>query len=239
MSFWKVCHSFIYCTTRPIKVILQFNHTTWLSPLRYRLVTWPRLKRINNRLYFSPSWMLMKYWCNWVCVDVRILRWRGLLNMTPCFDEISCGLKQRSLLRAYTFAVPGRREFDYQSLPGGGEFAPHALGVWNLNCTLDRFHMKSHGGRGVRGFSLKRLCLCGQLATRKGLKQALCSIWRYLDFNIFNVGFRLWIQLFRESLSEKVHATIPKGIVGGFEFAVLQRNLKEWHKRPWTYVFAW
>ena len=30
------------------------------------------------------------------------------------------------------------------------------------------------------------------------------------------------IQLFLESLSEKVHATIPKGIVGGFEFAVLQ-----------------
>ena len=29
------------------------------------------------------------------------------------------------------------------------------------------------------------------------------------------------IQLFRESLSEKVHATIPKGIVGGFEFNVL------------------
>ena len=42
------------------------------------------------------------------------------------------------------------------------------------------------------------------------------------------------IQLFREPLSEKVHATIPKGIVGGFEFNVLQRNLKEWHKRPWT-----
>ena len=35
------------------------------------------------------------------------------------------------------------------------------------------------------------------------------------------------IQLFRERLSEKVHATIPKGIVGGFEFSVLQRNLKE------------
>ena len=34
-----------------------------------------------------------------------------------------------------TFAVPGRREFDYQSLPG--EFGPHALGVGNLNCTLD------------------------------------------------------------------------------------------------------
>ena len=36
-----------------------------------------------------------------------------------------------------SFAFPGRREFDYQSLSGGGEFDPHALGVGNLNCTLD------------------------------------------------------------------------------------------------------
>ena len=35
------------------------------------------------------------------------------------------------------------------------------------------------------------------------------------------------MQLFREKLSEKVHATIPKGIVGGFEFTVLQRNIKK------------
>ena len=42
------------------------------------------------------------------------------------------------------------------------------------------------------------------------------------------------IQLFRERLSEKVHATISKGI--GFKFTVLQRNLQEWHERPWTYV---
>ena len=33
-----------------------------------------------------------------------------------------------------------------------------------------------------------------------------------------------------------MHATIPKGIVGGFEFTVHQRNLKEWPERPWTYV---
>ena len=45
----------------------------------------------------------------------------------------------------------------------------------------------------------------------------------------------LYIQLFRERLSEKVHATIPKGIVGSLEFTVLQRNLREWHERPWTY----
>ena len=36
----------------------------------------------------------------------------------------------------------------------------------------------------------------------------------------------LCIQLFRERLSEKVHASIPKGIVGGFEYSVFQRKLK-------------
>ena len=44
------------------------------------------------------------------------------------------------------------------------------------------------------------------------------------------------IQLFHERLSEKVHATIPKGTVGDFEFTVFQRNFKEWHERPLTYV---
>ena len=41
----------------------------------------------------------------------------------------------------------------------------------------------------------------------------------------YHLPFR--IQLFRERLSEKVHETIPKGIVGGFESTVPQRNLKE------------
>ena len=36
-----------------------------------------------------------------------------------------------------TFAAPGRREFDYQSLPGDGELDLHALGVGNLNGTHD------------------------------------------------------------------------------------------------------
>ena len=35
------------------------------------------------------------------------------------------------------------------------------------------------------------------------------------------------LQLFRERLSGKVHATILKGTVGGSEFSFLQRNLKE------------
>ena len=41
------------------------------------------------------------------------------------------------------------------------------------------------------------------------------------------VSFSANIQLFRERLSGKVHATILKGIVGGFEFSFFQRNLKE------------
>ena len=38
---------------------------------------------------------------------------------------------------------------------------------------------------------------------------------------IFRLLWVLNIQLFRERLSEKVHATIPKGIVGSFEFTLL------------------
>ena len=49
---------------------------------------------------------------------------------------------------------------------------------------------------------------------------------KHLAYN--TIKAQSWrIQLFRERLLEKVHATIPKGIVGGFEFTVLQRNLKE------------
>ena len=45
------------------------------------------------------------------------------------------------------------------------------------------------------------------------------------------------IQLFRERLSEKGHATISKGIVGGFEFSVLQRNLKELTRKAMEMCF--
>ena len=38
------------------------------------------------------------------------------------------------------------------------------------------------------------------------------------------------IRLLREKLSEKVHATFPKGILCGFELTVRS------HERPWTYV---
>ena len=41
-------------------------------------------------------------------------------------------------------------------------------------CIMGNWKIEN-GGRGVRGFSWKGLCLCGQLVTREGLKQAL---WR-------------------------------------------------------------
>ena len=40
------------------------------------------------------------------------------------------------------------------------------------------------------------------------------------------VQARVYIQLFRERLSQKVHATIPKVIVGGFEFTVLSKKFE-------------
>ena len=51
------------------------------------------------------------------------------------------------------------------------------LKLQRTDCITHNLWQSHHGGRGVRGFSWKRLCLCGQLVTRKGLKQALCRIW--------------------------------------------------------------
>ena len=41
----------------------------------------------------------------------------------------------------------------------------------------------------------------------------------------------------REGLSEKVLATIPKGILGGFEVSVLQRNMKELARKAMEVCF--
>ena len=46
------------------------------------------------------------------------------------------------------------------------------------------------------------------------------------------------IQLFQERRPEKLHATILKGIVGGFEFTVLQRNLQECTRGHGCNMFA-
>ena len=68
---------------------------------------------------------------------------------------------------------------------GVGNLIPmhEGWGIWttpSISCKI--FGVASYNwGPGVRGFSWKRLCLCGQLVARKGLKQALCRIWKYLN----------------------------------------------------------
>ena len=47
---------------------------------------------------------------------------------------------------------------------------------------------------------------------------------------------KVYIQLFRKRLSEKVHATIPRGIVGGFEITVLHRNFERMARETMDYV---
>ena len=48
-----------------------------------------------------------------------------------------------------------------------------------------------------------------------------------------------YLAAYTASSRKVVHTTrtIPKGFVSGFEFTVLQRNLIEWHERPWIYVY--
>ena len=54
-------------------------------------------------------------------------------------------------------------------------------------------------------------------------------------YDIFWSG-QLFTVISRNVVGKNVHATIPKGIVGGFEFTIFQGNLKERQERPWTYV---
>ena len=58
------------------------------------------------------------------------------------------------------------------------------------------------------------------------------NIYRYFEIAVYVI----FPSHHHHLLSEKEHATIPKGVVGGFECSVLQTNLKKWHGRPRTYV---
>ena len=83
-----------------------------------------------------------------------------------------------------------------------------------------------------REHSAKTILSCLRLA----FKPTVAKQWQNSSFLCPKCTVFLCIQLFWERLSGKVHARIPKGIVGCFEFAV-PRNFKEWHERPWTVCF--
>ena len=58
----------------------------------------------------------------------------------------------------------------------------------------------------------------GKILIKNQINSSLDRLFTTILFdNFFRVHLFTNIQLFGESLSEKVHATIPKGIVGGFE----------------------
>ena len=61
-----------------------------------------------------------------------------------------------------------------------------------------------HGGRGVGGFSWKRLCLCGQLVTRKGLKQA----WFWIRECIKVVFTMTYYQRFNATIKSSTEVNI-------------------------------
>ena len=74
-----------------------------------------------------------------------------------------------------TFAVPGRREFDYQSLPGGGEFELHP-----------RFHVKSLAWRAMgdavlEDFRGKDCAFVANWLRGKGLNK-LCAVFEVFKF---------------------------------------------------------
>ena len=62
---------------------------------------------------------------------------------------------------------------------------------------------------------------------KKKFKDFLRTIQGQISHSSRTPIIALSIQLFRERLSGKVHATILKGIVDGFEFSFFPRNLKE------------
>ena len=83
--------------------------------------------------------------------------------------------------------------------------------------------------------NLVEICLWPHLAL-KGLfnnlyyTEAMACEAFYFDFSPppISISITPKYTAIRER-SENVHATIPKGIVGGFECSALQRNLKEGH----------
>ena len=74
------------------------------------------------------------------------------------------------------------------------------------------------------GKLLSKVCFCASSV------QTWHLTWRTSDvFMRVLLNYFYKLTAISERLSEKVHATILKGIVGGFEFTVLQRTLKECH----------
>ena len=76
----------------------------------------------------------MEYWCNWVCVDVRVLRWRGLLNMTHYFDVIRLLQAFRSWRQRTISTVQHMKQAMMQSVAKSSKYMQNSL--FSLDSTM-------------------------------------------------------------------------------------------------------
>ena len=122
-----------------------------LPDKRWQLPLWFVLISSSFPNSACPTQALRRLWCilrfsrffpNWKLGRVtlgNVPRWQtDFFRKVMCRSNRSFNIPPPGIPRAFdTFVVPGRRGFDYQSLPGGGEFDLHAKGLGNLNRRLD------------------------------------------------------------------------------------------------------
>ena len=80
-----------------------------------------------------------------------------------------------------------------------------------------------------RDCNLKDSYKPGVASTFYSVTQRQMKAWLFVSVFVFSY--------FEKGCRKKCTRQSTIGIVGGFEFTVLRRNLKEWHERPWTYVY--
>lgn len=80
-----------------------------------------------------------------------------------------------------------------------------------------------------RDCNLKDSYKPGVASTFFSVTQRQMKAWLFVSVFVFSY--------FEKGCRKKCTRQSTIGIVGGFEFTVLRRNLKEWHERPWTYVY--
>ena len=130
---------------------------------------------------------MMKLWIYTKYTEYILIKKTRTLYLLICYVSVKSKLQH---------APPPPRAYPGHLTPlpsrGGGNLIIRVFqGVGNLNCTLDFMWNLWRGELCGTRCSWKRLCLCGQLVTRKGLTQDLRRIWRIqiLKFLILDSGF--------------------------------------------------
>ena len=126
----------------PAKVLTKIQ-MTWQSPLQMAILTkMANVVKMSNiaKVHRASPWK--------VAILANMAKMTNLMLQGPLWLWLCIGQIEAStcpappgIPRAFdTFAVPGRREFNHQSLAGGGEFEFHP-----------RFHVKSLTWRAIMG----------------------------------------------------------------------------------------